>query len=112
MIQSGQWEYSDDIRDNAIMFALEAQWRNTSLCLTRAEYELHHQTFRALGEYYRKIGARRSETLRLQNFIEEMQYGCKTIQGGGEADARPPKGILSEPRRAYASEGEENGESG
>jgi hypothetical protein len=94
MIQGETYEYSDDIRENVIMFALESQWRNTSLCLTKAEYMLHHQTFKVLGEYYRKIAARRNEALRVQNFIDDMQNGCETIQGGGSEHEEPSERVL------------------
>jgi hypothetical protein len=73
MIIGEPFEYSDDIRDYAIMFALEAQWVDTSLCRDKAEYNLHNQSFRALGEYYRKIGARTRKALRMKKLIQKYR---------------------------------------
>jgi hypothetical protein len=61
MIKDLNFEVSEDILDEVIMTALETQFKDTSLCLNKKEYELHRRTEILLGRYYHKIMNRNKE---------------------------------------------------
>ena len=63
--------------ENAVMQALETQFKRTALQLNQKSHELHKQTEIALGEYYRAISARGEAERPVKTHLSERFY--KTI---------------------------------
>lgn len=75
MIKNLNIEYSEEIIEEVIMTALEAQFKNSALCLTKREYTLHKRTEIALFYYYKRI----TDRIKNRAFHKAMKLNPFTI---------------------------------
>jgi hypothetical protein len=68
VIRNQNIETSKEIVENAIMTALEYQFRRTESCMNDQEYQLHWNTVIALSEFYLRISRRTNNEL-YENYV-------------------------------------------